>query len=148
MNKHLQYLSYVLRHKYYVFIGCMKLGVSWWQAIIHDMSKFYPVEWFAYVEYFNGNPPFNNKDQFDRAWNHHQKANPHHWQYWLLLMDDGNLIALDMPDKFVREMVADWYGAGMALGKPDIRGWYEATKHQKTLHPSTRICVEAYLNML
>jgi len=39
-------------------------------------------------------------------------------------------------------MVADWYGAGMAQGKPDIEGWYDAHGDQMLLHPDTRVLVE------
>lgn len=40
--------------------------------------------------------PMSDLASFDRAWNHHQKANRHHWQYWVLVYDDnicdGNLL--------------------------------------------------------
>jgi hypothetical protein len=82
---------------------------------------------------------------FDNAWLHHIHCNPHHWQYWLLLQSDGTLKPTVMPETYVREMVADWYGAGMAQGKPDIRGWYEANKARITVAPETRELTERVL---
>ena len=37
---------------------------------------------------------------FDSAWLLHQKRNAHHWQYWVLLEDEGNTKALEMDDKY------------------------------------------------
>jgi hypothetical protein len=37
----------------------------------------------------------------------------------------ATLKALPMPEKFVREMVADWMGAGRAItGRWDVNDWY------------------------
>ena len=52
MRGHISYLKYVLRHKWHVFVGCVKLGVPIHQAVIHDWAKFLPVEWFPYVRQF------------------------------------------------------------------------------------------------
>jgi hypothetical protein len=77
-------------------------------------------------------------DAFDRAWNHHQKSNLHHWHYWVLVTENGasRMRALSIPPRYVREMVADWIGAGQAQGKPDIAGWYTANA-AKMLHDDT-----------
>lgn len=220
MKAHWQYLKYVIRHKWYVFLACLEYGLIW-RGIKHDWTKFLPSEWFPYVAYFYGKkvahpthkelhkvngeftPVMVHPEQvniaFDRAWNHHQKANSHHWQYWLLSPDnprpnfthqsmdcithgwvargdngkkvaliwddyikewpmpDGELILelerdlyntpipLEMPLVDAKEMVADWRGAGMALGKPKTWEWYEANKRHIFLHPNTRAWVEKEL---
>lgn len=167
MTAHWQYLRYVARHKWYVFRACRRLGAPLWRAITHDLSKFSPAEWSPYVDYFYDTwPPYATvsayhktyygdkwtqewaEERFDRAWLHHQHANPHHWQWWLLREDDGETKVLAMPEDYIREMVADWWGAGMALGKPDTRGWYEANQHKMALHPHTRSRVETLLDEL
>ena len=52
----------------------------------HDASKYSDEEYDAYDNYFYGHYSDDMKSQveydFDVAWNHHQKNNPHHWQYW------------------------------------------------------------------
>ena len=147
--KHLKYLKYVVRHKWFVLIACFKCGVNPWRAVIHDWSKFLPSEWFGYADWFYG--PWKKlkesepddfrywmvhaeKDSaFKHAWNLHQKRNKHHWQYWTLINDSDNpqVTPLNMPEKYIREMVADWWGAGRAItGKWDALGWY---KKQTTL---------------
>lgn len=55
---------------------------------------------------------------------------------------------LPMPECYIREMVADWYGAGMAMGKPDIKGWYQSGKHYRTMHPDTLARAEQLLEAL
>lgn len=139
MKAHLQYLSYVLRHKWFVLIECWGMGL-FWRGLVHDLSKFTPAEWFSYVRYFYGDG--DAELDFDMAWNHHQKANDHHWQYWVLFNDDGDVKVLPMPLKARAEMLCDWRGAGRALGKPDTLAWYSANKDKMQLHPETRIWIE------
>ncbi len=142
--KYIKYLKYVLIHKYYIYEGGRKLALGLWQILTHDMSKFFPSEFFAYARYFYGNN--GSMIDFNYAWNHHQKYNKHHWQYWVLTMDDGKVIALEMPEKYVKEMVVDWYSAGKAKsGKNEVEEWYNRTRLTKTLHPDTRDLVETYI---
>lgn len=55
---------------------------------------------------------------------------------------------MPIPQRFVREMVADWYGAGMAQGKTDIHAWYALNRDHMLLHPATRALVEHLLKTL
>ena len=156
MLKYLKYFSYVFRHKWFVFVEACKLGIPW-LGIIHDMSKFLPDEFVAYTNFFYGKNPIKRDktgyykptttgdDKFDFAWLLHQKRNKHHWQWWILPEDQGSYKILDMPDKYILEMVADWKGAGLAQGKPDTNAWYEANKHKIVLSERTRFMVERIL---
>ncbi len=153
MSKHIKYLSYVLRHKWYVFLACFKLGIIW-QGVAHDISKFYPCQWRPYVDVFFGDKPSprDNSGYYDAskigndafliAWLDHIHRNKHHWQWWVLKHDDGGQSIFDMPLKYRKEMLADWRGAGMAQGKPDTKAWYEANKGKMLLHPDTRKWIE------
>lgn len=155
MRKHLKYLAYVIRHKWFVFTEACKLGIPL-LGIIHDMSKFSPTEWFPYVNFFYGknNPrdktgyykPTDTGDQaFDFAWLLHQKRNKHHWQWWVLPEDEGGLKVLEMPLKYRKEMLADWRGAGKAQGTPDTKVWYATNKHKILLGIETRQWIEKAL---
>ena len=140
MRRHLQYLKYILRHKWYVFLAGCKLGIPL-LALVHDWSKFKPSEWLPYARTFynkDGSKCYQEHPEFTLAWNHHQKRNKHHWQYWMITWDRGDTECLPMPDRYRREMLADWIGAGRALGKPDTAGWYEANRDNIKLHPETR----------
>lgn len=116
-------------------------------------------------------------EAFDRAWLHHQQVNDHHWQHWcflpgrpgdlplracnagVLLKDDGSTLYLEewsrgvsivpgpMPSACREEMLADWRGAGRAVGKPDTRAWYLKNRDNMILHPETRAWVERELGI-
>lgn len=151
MKKHLRYLSYVLRHKWFVLVAGLRVGAPLWRLLIHDWSKLTPSEWRPYVLSFYGpwgyaeRPP-EVVEAFDRAWLHHQHANPHHWQHWVLREDSGDTKVLRMPEHFVREMVADWMGAGRAItGRWEVGEWYAANHAKMLLHPATREEVESLL---
>lgn len=143
--KYYNYIRYILRHKWYVFIVGLKYKVPIWQLLVHDLSKFLPSEFFPYMEYFYG---ARNQEKFDRAWNYHQKRNKHHWQYWTYTQDSGATITIEMPEKYRREMLADWDGAGIAKsGKADSKNWYIQHKDIYQFHPKTRALVEKDLNI-
>lgn len=139
-NKHLKYLNYVLRHKWFVFYAGLKTGAPLWRLIIHDYSKFSRAEWSGYVEsFYSGRPREETKDEFQRAWLHHLHNNPHHWLHWVLMHEDGTRTAFEMPHNLVLEMVADWLGAGRAItGHWDIAEWYEKNGPGMLLAPRTR----------
>ncbi len=150
----LKYANYVLKHKWFVWQEGRKLGVSRWQLLIHDWSKFLPSEWLPYAEFFYGRyrtllgaPHRLDKQAFEGAWAAHLRRQPHHWQYWLLHADTGKVSALWMPPKYVREMVADWKGAGRAQGNTDTASWYLQRAENIVLHEYTRAMVEALLEV-
>jgi len=156
---HARYLSYVMRHRWFVFVECCKLGIPW-RGLVHDLSKFLPSEWFPYVDFFHGQgaalrnakakrdstgyykPTDTGHQGFDFAWLLHQKRNDHHWQWWCLPEDEGGLKVLPMSSEARREMLADWRGAGRAQGRPDTRAWYLANWWKLKLHDRTRAWVE------
>lgn len=153
---HLKYARYVFWHKWYVGKACWKRGLIC-QGIVHDWSKLTPSEWFPYVNRFYLSDYNHQKEgyfhepngcAFDYAWLYHQRRNPHHWQYWVLVQDEEPTIVLDMPYKYLLEMVCDWYGAGMAQGKPDIKAWYLKNKDRIKLSDKTRFLVERELDTL
>jgi hypothetical protein len=162
MMRHWQYLKYVLRHKWFVFEECLKLGVPLWIAIFHDWDKFLPDEWMPYARFFYNadgskvqrrdstgyyKPTDTGDHAFDYAWLLHQKRNKHHWQWWCLPEDSGTFKVLPMPEVYCKEMLADWRGAGRAQGTPDTVAWYIANKDKMHLHPYTRQWIELQLGI-
>ncbi len=157
---YLKYLRYMIAHKWFVFVEACKLGIPW-LGFLHDWSKFLPDEWRPYTKYFYGNYPDWHRfapgtkgrlfgltkqevqDKFDLAWLKHIHRNRHHWQWWVLREDDGDIKVLPMPDRYRKEMLADWRGAGKAQGYEDnTKTWYQANKDKMQLHPDTRIWIE------
>lgn len=157
ITPHLKYLRYLLRHKWFVFLAGLTTKVPFWRLVIHDWSKFLPCEWFPYVEKFYGswrsraekNPSdFLIHLRFDYAWLHHQHSNLHHWQHWILRNDDGSEEVMEMPENFVREMVADWMGAGRAItGKWEAAEWYLRNNAAIKLHSYSRLRAEELLGI-
>lgn len=171
--KYIQYLRYVMRHRWFVFVECCKLGIPW-RGLIHDLSKFLPSEFFAYAEAFYGEfgYKFNRAkykidfgdgiqstgiealtkyeqamNNFDLAWLLHQKRNPHHWQFWLNIEED-KVRMLDMPEVYIKEMVADWCGASRAItGKNDTKSWYASHISKIRISNMTRQRVEQLLEL-
>lgn len=165
--KHWHYLKYLIRHKWFVMLGCFKRGL-YVQGIVHDWSKFLPSEWFPYAESFYGRevkylremrnrmvdlkPAHENylalvQYEFDVAWLKHINRQPHHWQFWVLLEDDGGTKCLKMPEKYRLEMLADWEGAGRAITgkKGGTLEWYTKNRYKQRMHDETRAAVDADL---
>jgi len=151
--KYLIFLNYLIRHKWYVFVECCRYGVPW-RGICHDISKFLPDEFIAYTNHYHANhissqriinPIDLENSPYYSAWLIHQKRNKHHWQWWILYGEESSPKIIPMPEKYIKEMVADWRGAGRAQGQPDTLAWYQANKTKMILHLSTRTKVEQLL---
>lgn len=118
------------------------LGVAWWRLLIHDWSKFTPIEWRGYAErHATGRL---DGPHWDRATLTHNHRNPHHWEYWVFNEFGGTTRLVRMPERFAREMVADWMAASRVRhGTWDVRTWYAQHRDAIALHPNTRPLVEA-----
>jgi hypothetical protein len=135
MLKHLKYLSYVIRHKWFVLVAGLKLGLPLSQLLAHDWTKFLPDEWMPYTNYFYGN--FLTRDEartafmlgmwvrtkedcagdFAFAWMKHQHRNKHHWQYWCKV--DG------VPLRETTVLIWDKGNAQKVIERGSASVWYE-----------------------
>ncbi len=162
MRRHLAYARYVFRHKWFVFVECCRLGIPW-LGLIHDWSKFLPSEWFPYARFFHEADgtlrqrrdktgyyrPTNTGDQaFDRAiFLHLGRRNKHHWQAWAMVDSVAVVTVFPVPDRYRREMLADWRGAARAQGLPreSVSLWWDHNGLKMKLHHETRAWVDARL---
>ena len=116
------HLKTITLHKLRVTRLCFKMGLIK-QGLLHDLSKYSPVEFWAGVRYFQGyRSPIDAEKEakgYSEGWLHHKGHNKHHWEYWI----DRNkqcqgLFCVEMPKRYVAEMVCDriaacqTYGAG------------------------------------
>ena len=160
--KHLRYLAYVLRHKWFVLLECARRGILS-RGLLHDLSKFSPSEWGPYVDHFYGRRLGRQRDAtgyykptdtgdfaFDNAWLHHAHRNDHHWQYWVQADEPGTEPRVHpMAGYALIEMVCDWVGAARAQrSQATVGEWYAANGHKMLLHPNTRTHVEFILDEL
>lgn len=114
----------------------------------HDDSKFTKEEYDAYDTYFYDKRTKAVKENFNYAWLHHIHNNPHHWQYWVLINDDPEegTVALDIPYKYVIEMICDWWSFSWKTGNLyEIFNWYDKHKKRMILSENTRELVEEIL---
>lgn len=129
----------------------------------HDASKYLPEEYEAYDAYFYSERTKEVKDNFNYAWLHHIHYNPHHWQHWVLIEDEGYNgsfgLALDMPDNYILEMICDWWSFSWkkhgeardynpTTGLYEIFDWYEEHRHKIIFSSSTRDKVEHLLGLI
>jgi hypothetical protein len=138
-----KHLIQTLRHKWYVLVAGLRLNVSLWRLLKHDVSKWSAAEFGPYARQFHGDR--GDPEGFARAWLHHQNTNDHHPEYWVGRTPHckGNDEAgpLPMPIEAVREMVADWLAAGKVYeGRwpdPNNWTWFEKNRHKMQMHPLT-----------
>lgn len=148
--RHLRYLAVVARHRWYVLVYGLYMGVPLWRLLVHDSSKFSRAEWGPYVRRFIGGRAGDvdhevDPDEFHRAFAHHWHRNTHHWEHWVRFGKVGP-VGLRMPQVCVREMIADWMAAGKVYGgTPDVASWYATAGPKMILHPDTRRLVEYLL---
>lgn len=119
MKQYIKHFTTITRHKYYVGIECFKRGL-YWQGIVHDLSKYSPIEFFSSAKYFQGNSsPVDAEKRaigYSKAWLHHKGHNKHHWHYWVD-WEAGKQVLCDIPKKYLDEMVCDFIGASKAYNK-------------------------------
>jgi len=111
----------------------------------HDKSKYSKDEFFPYRQYFY--PLENEKVSekwFNLAWNIHQKSNMHHWQYWVMIEDSGDIIILEMPFFFIIELLCDWTAMSVKFNNKPSE-WYFKNKSKMLLGDETITCIERWI---
>lgn len=95
----------------------------------HDKSKYSDEEFIPYAEYYYGENKHKDTPEFEVAWEHHYKNNPHHPEYW----GKNN----DMPLSCIIEMICDWWSfSWKADNKNEIFTWWKENKSEKEQYMS------------
>lgn len=152
------YRDSLRRHIFFVRLAGQRIDVPQAQLAVHDQSKYSMQEFPFYARNFYGDK--GDPLGYTQAWLHHQNHNPHHWEYWVLrgpvsaeepeakIIDPHNR-CLPMPEKYAKEMIADWLGASRAYtGSWDVSEWWQKNRERIRLHPDTFDFVEQYLNFI
>lgn len=141
-------LKSVLLHKWYVLQAGRLTDVPLWRLLIHDWSKFTPVELVNYSRWKYSN---KSKRGWAIAWLNHLHHNAHHPEHWVLSWRGNpefyNNIAspiapfvtlLPMPEIYVREMLADMMATSKQVtGSWDIANWLNQNGPGMHLHDET-----------
>ena len=154
--KILKHLKLVLTHKKYVFKYSVMCGIPI-QGILHDLSKFSPIEFFESAKYYSGTEsPINvckRENGYSKAWFHHKGRNKHHYEYWVDNLDHGGK-PIKMPYKYAVEMLCDYLGAGNAYFGEDftyekeLEWWNNKISNPVMIHPHTKKFIDSALNEL
>ena len=154
----LGHLKTINHHKYLVMKHCFKVGL-YRQGLLHDLSKYSPVEFLVGAKYFQGNRSPNEMERIEKgysaAWLHHKGRNKHHLEYWIDYspFGDHKMEGMKMPVNYVVEMFCDRVAACKTYHKEqyqdrDPYDYYEHSKDHYMLHPETRELLERLLIML
>lgn len=152
LTAHKEYITYLFKHKYWVYRIGRQMGLSRWRLITHDLSKLLPSEWFGYVKWKReqtkaGGGGLENDREFGYAWFWHQHRNFHHWQAYIHCLDNGELFVVDMPLVYRKELIADWKSAGLVrFGDASLKDYYATNKDKMMFHPETRRWIEEFIN--
>lgn len=148
----------ITNHKMLVMKSCFKVGL-YKQGLLHDLSKYNPVEFSAGIKYYKGSISPNGvqkkEEGFSKAWLHHKGRNKHHFEYWIDygIKESEGLKGMNMPTKYVVEMFIDRMSASKNYLKEKYTQrsaleYYEARKDYYILHPESRELLEFLLNKL
>lgn len=151
----IKYILLTIKHKYFVLIAGLKVKANIYDLIVHDLSKFSKYELRQNARQFFGDK--SDRYGFICSWLHHQNNNKHHWEYWIPRTGSSRQTPpypdnqpILMPERYVREMVADWLAATRTYEEkwPDIDNWswYIHNKPKQIMHETTRELVEKILN--
>ena len=117
----------ITKHRILVMQGCFKVGL-YRQGLLHDLSKYLPVEFLNGAKYYQGYRSPNNAEREDKgyseAWLHHKGRNKHHVQYWLDF--DSKSVAQVLPYKFAAEAICDNIAAGKVYNG---KKWNQSTQY-------------------
>lgn len=148
MNNFFNHLKTINNHKILVTKLLFRCGL-YKQGILHDLSKYSPVEFFSGVKYYQGyRSPINYEKEikgYSLGWLHHKGRNKHHWEYWLDNANQGGyqgVSAIEMPKEYLVEMVCDRIAASMNYQKEKyndasaleyfLNGYDKVMMHPKT----------------
>ena len=108
----LDHLKTISRHKALVTGYCFRMGLIR-QGVLHDLSKYSPVEFLEGARYWQGSRSPNNAAREETgvsmAWLHHKGRNRHHFEYWIDygINCDKIIRGVQIPRKYIAEMIAD-----------------------------------------
>ena len=155
----------ITRHKLLVMHYCFRAGM-YKQGLLHDLSKYAPVEFLVGCKYYQGDRSPNNAEREDtgisKSWLHHKGRNKHHFEYWIDYgVGDGRdgqephrgICGMKMPIRYVAEMYVDRVSASKNYQRDKFRTdsplqYYLKGRKYYILNEDTRAMLELLLVML
>lgn len=119
----------------------------------HDESKYDMEEYIPYLRHFyptDDIDPDSHDEMlaYNYAWLRHIRMNPHHWQHWVLIHDEGNIDPMDMPLCDVISMLCDWHSFSASNPESTAYKWYNDNGKDMLLSDGTRKIIDKYIKYL
>lgn len=149
LQKILGHIRTVRTHRKWVRHYCFLAGIPW-RGIIHDLSKYSPIEFFESIRYWTGvvSPIVRAKEEqgVSYAWLHHKGRNSHHYEYWMDNFDEGGISRLIPKNDFV-ELVCDYLGAARAYSSRPFtftteRKWWAVKREKCAMNEKNKIMLD------
>ena len=150
----------IRQHRKLVRHYCMRVGLVR-QGLLHDLSKYSPVEFWRGAVYYQGNRSPNDMERrtngVSKSWLHHKGINKHHFEYWIdyVINEDGSVGfgGNRMPKKYVAEMFCDRVAACKVYLKDKYTDsaaydYFIRARKWTWMHPETAKELEEMLRIL
>ncbi|MBE6042102.1 MAG: catalase [Clostridiales bacterium] len=150
----------ITRHRNLVCKYCIRIGLIR-QGLMHDLSKYSPVEFWRGAIYYQGFRSPNDAERRETgaslAWLHHKGKNKHHFEYWIdyIINPDGTVGfgGNKMPKKYVAEMFCDRVAAskiylGDKYTDSAAYDYFARARKWTMIHPETGAELEKMLLVL
>lgn len=156
MKNLFKHLKIIYTHRKYVRKMCFNMGL-FLQGLTHDLSK-YSITELAICRFYSGKrSPHQNAREligYSPSWIHHYHVNKHHFQYWWDEDEEGKIIPMKMPYKYVIESFCDMVGASKAYNpfnwKPEmvLEYWQNKCAGNRIMHNDSYDLVEKLITQL
>ena len=141
-----------------VMYHAFKIGIPV-RGILHDLSKYSPVEFFTGVKYYtDGSRSPNEMERankgYSAAWLHHKGRNRHHFEYWTdFQKGKEGYCPVPMPREYLIESVMDRIAACKIYKKQSYYPGCELdyllrSQESRLMHPETKDELVRILTML
>ncbi len=142
--KAVKHFCTVTKHRLIVFYLCSRCGL-FWRGLVHDLSKYSPIEFFEGVKYYQGvKSPIalcKKINGYSKAWLNHTGRNKHHHEYWYDYYTPDKTPVI--PYKYVVEMICDNLAAGIVYNG---KNWKRDTQYNYWLERKDKIFINEKVN--
>lgn len=152
-----RHLRTICHHRRLVIRHARKAGI-FWQGLLHDLSKFSRVEFWAGAKYYQGTRSPNEAEReehgYSAAWLHHKGRNKHHFEYWVDVDPVTKRYApVEMPIRYLAEMFCDRVAAsktyqGKAYTDAHPLTYFLRGNARNEMHPKSAALLEEWLTIL
>ena len=156
MSNLFKHLKIIHKHRKYVRKACFKMGLVW-QGLTHDLSKYSLTE-LSICKYYSGksSPHQVAREElgYSPSWIHHYHCNKHHFQFWWDEDEEGKIIPMKMPYKYLIESFCDMLGASKAYNpenwKPQmlLDYWNNRCVGKRIMHEHSVLILDYLIHQL